>query len=154
MADLENAEGTPLFITPGFYYIIFIYRYDRDFLLQFMMICKEKQDNLPPLEAIGLEPVDQRHSMNRSGSGRRGVSGAMGPPSASRSTSIAGLGITGTGFGKAGFESAMGQFSAPGKLASSEERFNRSTSMSAGGGPLSSFTGGGGGGGGRLSPMV
>ncbi|KAK0454504.1 eukaryotic translation initiation factor 4G1, eIF4E-binding domain-containing protein, partial [Armillaria borealis] len=35
------------------------FRYDRDFLLQFMSICKEKPDSLPALDAIGLEPSDQ-----------------------------------------------------------------------------------------------
>ncbi|EJD08038.1 uncharacterized protein FOMMEDRAFT_101459 [Fomitiporia mediterranea MF3/22] len=125
------------------------FRYDRDFLLQFMSVCKEKPDNLPPLEAIGLEPSDQSHSMGRGGSGRRGVSGGMGPPSstASRQASI-GLGIGAlNGFGgKPGSGFAMGNFStAPNKL-SSEERFIRSTSMSGGPGGLP-FPGG------RPSPM-
>ncbi|KAL7413467.1 eukaryotic translation initiation factor 4G1-domain-containing protein, partial [Mrakia frigida] len=31
------------------------FRYDRDFLLQFMEVCKEKPESLPPLESIGLE---------------------------------------------------------------------------------------------------
>ncbi|KAM6495306.1 hypothetical protein JOM56_009929 [Amanita muscaria] len=31
------------------------FRYDRDFLMQFMSICKEKPDSLPPLDAIGLD---------------------------------------------------------------------------------------------------
>ncbi|KXN93010.1 hypothetical protein AN958_09813 [Leucoagaricus sp. SymC.cos] len=35
------------------------FRYDRDFLLQFMAICKEKPDSLLPPGAIGLEPIDQ-----------------------------------------------------------------------------------------------
>ncbi|KAF8339398.1 ARM repeat-containing protein [Amanita rubescens] len=35
------------------------FRYDRDFLLQFMLVCKEKPDSLPPLKALGLEPADQ-----------------------------------------------------------------------------------------------
>lgn len=107
------------------------FRYDRDFLLQFMTICKEKPDNLPPLEAIGLEPSDQ-HQMGRTGSGRRGVSGGMGGGSASRQNSV-GLGLGSiNGFGKQppGF-SGMGNFAAPGKL-SSEERFLRSTSMGGG----------------------
>lgn len=101
--------------------------YDRDFLLQFMSVCKEKPDSLPSLEAIGLEPSDQSHSMGRGGSGRRGVSGGMGPPSstASRQASV-GLDIgTLNGFGgKGGSGFAMGNFSAPGKT--SEERFMRS----------------------------
>ncbi|KZP29680.1 ARM repeat-containing protein [Athelia psychrophila] len=32
------------------------FKYDRDFLLQFMPVCKEKPDRLPPLDAIGLQP--------------------------------------------------------------------------------------------------
>ncbi|KAJ7146962.1 hypothetical protein C8R44DRAFT_20626 [Mycena epipterygia] len=35
------------------------FRYDRDFLLQFMSICKEKPDNLPSLEVSGIAPVNQ-----------------------------------------------------------------------------------------------
>ena len=46
-------------------------RYDRDFLIQFMHLCKEKPTNLPPLDILGIEPVDQStFSMTRSGSGR------------------------------------------------------------------------------------
>ena len=113
-----------------------------------MVICKEKPDNLPPLEAIGLEPSDQSQSMGRGGP-RRGGSGSMGPPAsnATRQASI-GLGIMQppSGFGKSSSGFAMGNFSTPGKL-SSEERFMRSTSMSTGPGGLS-FPGG------RPSPMV
>ncbi|KAH8113023.1 ARM repeat-containing protein [Phellopilus nigrolimitatus] len=114
------------------------FRYDRDFLMQFMSVCKEGPDNHPSLEAIGLEPSDQAHSMGRGGSGRRGVSGGMGPPSSNvaRQASV-GLGLGSlNGFGKSasGF-ATTGNFSAPGKL-SSEERFMRSTSMgSPPGGP-------------------
>ncbi|KAJ6563364.1 hypothetical protein DFH09DRAFT_1477216 [Mycena vulgaris] len=39
-------------------------KYDRDFLLQFMSICKEKPDMLLPLDALGIGPVDQA-SMSR-----------------------------------------------------------------------------------------
>ncbi|KAH8115352.1 armadillo-type protein [Phellopilus nigrolimitatus] len=51
-----------------------------------MSVCKEMPDNLPSLEAIGLEPSDQAHSMGRGGSGRRGVSGVTGPPSSTAAT--------------------------------------------------------------------
>ncbi|KZT72244.1 eukaryotic initiation factor 4f subunit eIF4g, eIF4e-binding domain-containing protein [Daedalea quercina L-15889] len=56
------------------------FRYDRDFLMQFMKICKDKPDNLPPLDAIGLEPSEQGTGipMSRGGSQRRS-STAMGP---------------------------------------------------------------------------
>ncbi|KAF8176557.1 armadillo-type protein [Pholiota molesta] len=43
------------------------FRYDREFLLQFMSLCKEKPVMLPPLDAFGLEPTDQHH-MQRQGS--------------------------------------------------------------------------------------
>ncbi|PBK74048.1 hypothetical protein ARMSODRAFT_1081035 [Armillaria solidipes] len=47
------------------------FRYDREFLLQFMSICKEKPDSLPALDAIGLEPSDQiNYPMSRGGPGR------------------------------------------------------------------------------------
>ncbi|KAJ7647733.1 hypothetical protein FB45DRAFT_1052162 [Roridomyces roridus] len=59
------------------------FRYDRDFLLQFMSICKEKPDNLPPLDAIGIGPVDQgmtRTTSNRGGH-RPGRTPSMSGPS-------------------------------------------------------------------------
>lgn len=121
------------------------FRYDRGFLLQFMEICKEKPDNLPPLDAIGLEPNGDppSHAMSRGGSGRhRNGSGAI-PPS--RQASV-GLGFS-SGFGKPGGATpfSMGNFGAS-KL-SSDERFNlanasRSVSVSGGQMPF-----------GRPSPM-
>ncbi|THV06205.1 hypothetical protein K435DRAFT_711730 [Dendrothele bispora CBS 962.96] len=106
------------------------FRYDRDFLLQFMSICKEKPDMLPPLDAIGLEPADQSSfSMGRGGSGpgmRRQASGAG---------KGVGLGFPGSGFGKAGppnpFMGGMGNFTTPPKT--SEERFQ----LANGGRPIS-----------------
>ena len=111
-----------------------------------MSICKEKPDNLPSLEAIGLEPHDQ-HAMGRTSSGRRGMSGGM--PSGLRQASGVGLGIgLLNGFGKSssGFMGGMGNFSAPNKL-SSEERFMRSTSLSGDPGGFGIPSG-------RSSPMV
>ncbi|KII95639.1 hypothetical protein PLICRDRAFT_48580 [Plicaturopsis crispa FD-325 SS-3] len=102
------------------------FRYDRDFLLQFMSICKEKPDMLPPLDAIGLEPSDQPNfPMSRGGSGRHRQSSNAMPPPPSRQNSI-GLGIIGSGsFGKAGASNpfTMGNFGTPGGKMSSEERF-------------------------------
>ncbi|EIM85126.1 uncharacterized protein STEHIDRAFT_81994 [Stereum hirsutum FP-91666 SS1] len=123
------------------------FRYDRDFLLQFMAVCKEKPDNLPPLDAIGLEPSDQTSSgfsMTRGGSGRRN-SGMVTPSgSVSRNASI-GLGFVPSSMGKSsGF--AMGQFATTAKT--SEERFalangpSRSTSLA--GSALSGIAMGGG----------
>lgn len=117
-------------------------RYDRDFLLQFMAICKERPDSLPPLDAIGIEPSEQTYAMARGGSARRPQSG-MGPP-ASRQASI-GLGFK--PINNAGSFN-MGQFATPGNK--TDDRFgmsSRSTSMSGGAGPAGFPLG-------RPSPMV
>lgn len=112
------------------------FKYDREFLLQFMSICKEKPDALPSLDAIGLEPSEQgQFPMSRGGSGRRSTSAMT--PANSRQASI-GLGI-GT-FGKVGAPNpfSMGNFATPsggGKL-SGEERFAISSSRAVSvGGP-------------------
>ncbi|OBZ65381.1 Eukaryotic translation initiation factor 4 gamma [Grifola frondosa] len=124
------------------------FRYDREFLLQFMAICKEKPDSLPPLDAIGLEPADQNFAMSRGGSGRRTSSASM-PPPASTAAHQASIGLGISGFPKPPNPfNMMGQFSTPSSKMSSEERFqmsNCSTSMSGGpaGMPFS-----------RPSPMV
>ncbi|KZV69987.1 hypothetical protein PENSPDRAFT_685877 [Peniophora sp. CONT] len=107
------------------------FKYDRDFLLQFMAVCKDKPDNLPPLDAIGLEPSDQAFGMTRGGSGRR----ASGMQTPSRSNNPIGL-----GFGPIG-KAGMGNFAMPTGAASklsSEERFamaSRSASTSGAGMP-------------------
>lgn len=129
-------------------------RYDREFLLQFMSICKEKPDNLPPLDAIGLEPVDQTagYGMTRGGSGRRNSGMTTPSSSVGRSASI-GLGLFPSTIGKSSGGSAfsMGQFSTPAKT--SEERFAMSSTQgrtaSLGGSALSGITIGGG----RTTPM-
>ncbi|KAI0250910.1 hypothetical protein BJV78DRAFT_1282825 [Lactifluus subvellereus] len=111
------------------------FRYDRDFLLQFMNICKEKPDNLPPLDVIGLEPSDTSHTMSRGGSGCSRASNSMTLPA--RSASI-GLGFLPASMGKnAGSGFQMGQFSTSASRMSSEERFlasstSRSASVSSG----------------------
>ncbi|KAF9529693.1 hypothetical protein CPB83DRAFT_789454 [Crepidotus variabilis] len=49
------------------------FRYDRDFLLQFMYICKEKPAFLPPLDSVGLGQIDPSFLppiVPRAGSGR------------------------------------------------------------------------------------
>ncbi|OSX61566.1 hypothetical protein POSPLADRAFT_1170204 [Postia placenta MAD-698-R-SB12] len=121
------------------------FRYDRDFLLQFMAICKEKPDSLPPLDAIGLEPADQSFPMSRGGSGRRSSTAAMPPPAStiSRQASV-GLGISGYNKGSGPFN--MGQFATPNnsRMTTSDDRFaasqgGRSTSMSGGGPPAMAF---------------
>lgn len=71
------------------------FRYDRDFLMQFMVLCMEKPDRLPPLEEIGLE------ADSSSGFGKRGG----GRPSSGAGHPRNGLGISG---GRGG--SSMGNF--------------------------------------------
>ena len=99
-----------------------------------MSLCKEKPESLPPLDAIGLEPVDQ-HSLTRGGSGRsRQLSGSTVP---SRQASIGG-GLPGTTL-RSQYQS-MGQFTTSGKFGPGSERFEaagaRSVSM---GGPSVPF---------------
>ncbi|KAJ7782644.1 hypothetical protein B0H16DRAFT_1493850 [Mycena metata] len=88
------------------------FRYDRDFLLQFMSICKEKPDMLPPLDAIGIGPVDQ-NSMTRTTS--RGANNSAGFP----------------GFNAKAPPFGMGNFGTGAKL-SSEERYNNSLRAASG----------------------
>ncbi|KAH9944590.1 ARM repeat-containing protein [Amylocystis lapponica] len=111
------------------------FRYDRDFLLQFMAICKEKPDSLPPLDAIGLEPSDQSYAMSRGGSGRRTSSASMPPPPSTAARQAVGLGIS--GFQKPTSNPfTMGQFATGDTKMTSAERFamsnNRSSSVSGG----------------------
>ncbi|KAF8178669.1 hypothetical protein K438DRAFT_1681017 [Mycena galopus ATCC 62051] len=104
------------------------FRYDRDFLLQFMSICKEKPDMLPPLDAIGIGPVDQ-NSMTRTNS--RG-----GTHRAARTPSISGPPGGGNAPGFPGFgpkavpSGGMGNF-VPGPKLSSEERYAISSGQRA-----------------------
>ena len=101
-----------------------------------MNICKEKPENLPPLDVIGLEPGDAPSlPMSRGGSGRSRAPSGMSVPVNQRPASI-GLGIASSGLGKsAGMGFQMGQFSTSAGKMSSEERFlaataNRSVSVS------------------------
>ncbi|KAG1746341.1 ARM repeat-containing protein [Suillus lakei] len=102
------------------------FRYNRDFLLQFMHICKLKPPTLLPkatLGILGIEPVDQSSSAtpHDSSGGHRNASGAM-SISASRQVPV-GLGIG--GFQKpsvpGGFQT--GNFQSRGSKLRSEERF-------------------------------
>jgi translation initiation factor 4G len=93
-----------------------------------MSICKEKPASLPPLDAIGIEPLDHSslHLM-RGGSGRHRTSSAALPPA--RQASI-GLGFSPSTMGKGVPNSfnPMGNFGTggPSKL-SSEDRFAASS---------------------------
>ncbi|KIJ15656.1 hypothetical protein PAXINDRAFT_133790 [Paxillus involutus ATCC 200175] len=106
--------------------------------MQFMQLCKEKPLNLPPLDILGIEPMDQTYfNLTHGGSGRRQASGTM-TPSTARQNSV-GLWITGPFGGKTGASPspfAMGQFSTPTSKLTTEERFMLST------GVRSAFVGG------------
>ncbi|KAG7091123.1 hypothetical protein E1B28_010177 [Marasmius oreades] len=118
------------------------FRYDREFLLQFMSICKEKPDMLPPLDAIGLEPADtSQFKMSRGGSGHHGMKNG------GRQASLGSLSFGGaSGFTKPGSGPSfggMGNFATANtaKL-TSEERFqlsNGGRSVSVGGPGASPF---------------
>jgi translation initiation factor 4G len=110
------------------------YRYDRDFLVQFMLACMEKADHLPNLEAIGM--VDGGGDSGRSSSfaGSRRTPSQMGPPA------VPVRGSSGAGFTRnasGGAFGGMGNFgvsSGASPLSTSQARFE----ASAGGGRSSS----------------
>ncbi|KAG8735084.1 hypothetical protein FRC10_011011 [Ceratobasidium sp. 414] len=84
------------------------FRYDREFLLQFMNVCKERPDSLPRLDAIGLEPGEQGSA--RQSARRVGSMGMSSAPGIQRQGSI-GLGLGNVSLPKGGF--SMGVFQAP-----------------------------------------
>ena len=114
------------------------FRYDRDFLLQFMSVCKEKPEQLPSLEAIGMTdegpPVSGGgipipRSASHGGSRRGGPGsvpstplGARGPPNLGRTVS--------SGF------AGMGNFSGAGSAMTSEQRFAQATAAAQAGFPM------------------
>ncbi|KAG9100203.1 hypothetical protein FRC06_004447 [Ceratobasidium sp. 370] len=105
------------------------FRYDREFLLQFMNVCKEKPDSLPPLDAIGLEPGEQSAAGYQGGarqSGRRINSiGMSGAPGMQRQGSTGNVSLPKTG--------SMGVFQAPfSRLGDSQTRFEASTTSGRG----------------------
>ncbi|KAG2135518.1 ARM repeat-containing protein [Suillus cothurnatus] len=89
------------------------FRYDRDFLMQFMHICKEKPPTLPALDVLGIEPIDRSSfPMALGGSGRhRNASSAIPVP--------------------ADCQASMGNFQSPGSKLTSAERFAMSNTRSA-----------------------
>ena len=113
------------------------FRYDRDFLMQFMEVCKEKPEQLPSLEAIGMTdegppsapgggvPIPRSASYGgkvRVGSVPSTPLGPRGtvPPNLSRAVS--------TGF------AGMGTFAGGMPGATSEQRFAAATAAAQGGG--------------------
>ena len=72
-----------------------------------MSVCRERPAALPPLDTIGLEPVDHTHAMFRGGSGHLHSGAALPSPQAS-----IGLGFTPSALGKSGANNlfSMGNF--------------------------------------------
>lgn len=103
------------------------FRYDREFLMQFMEVCRERPERLPPLEEIGLE-ADTSSGFGRRPNGRGSSNGAPGR----------GLGLSGSSNGSTSRypSQGMGQFGtgggfgqgvvAPGRLPSSQDRYEQS----------------------------
>ncbi|CAO1637043.1 unnamed protein product [Parajaminaea phylloscopi] len=121
------------------------FRYDRDFLLQFMGVYSEKPQDMPSLASIGMEQ-GQMGAGGRGAPGRR--SSQMGPPGAGAGGRGQGFGVgAGGAFGRgAAGAGGMGQFAHPPKT--SEERFAQSNAgLRPGGafatsGPMGAFTAG------------
>ncbi|KAK4050382.1 hypothetical protein OIV83_003451 [Microbotryomycetes sp. JL201] len=106
------------------------YRYDREFLMQFMNVCVERPENLPNLESIGM--VDAGADVGGRGSFGGNRRSPMGPPGPSRSGSSGGLGRSTSGGGVGGAFGGMGNFGqAP--LGTSEARFAASLGRSSSG---------------------
>ncbi|KAF4563239.1 hypothetical protein EYR40_007051 [Pleurotus pulmonarius] len=110
------------------------FKYDRDFLLQFMRICTEKPVKMLPLDAIGLQPpVQTSYSTARGGSSRYSQSYGAVPASHQAST---GLSFNQpSGFNKASSVNTftMGRFAAPGAAKmSSEDGFGISSRSASG----------------------
>ncbi|KAM0748522.1 hypothetical protein T439DRAFT_358407 [Meredithblackwellia eburnea MCA 4105] len=102
------------------------YRYDREFLMQFMSVCVEKPESLPNLEVIGMIDAGSDLSGGRGGPGGPGGfpgnnrRSSMGPPAMPNRTHSSG------GFGRVGSAGpfAMGNFSTtPAAGMTSSERF-------------------------------
>jgi translation initiation factor 4G len=109
---------------------MFSCRYDRDFLMQFMHICKEKPLTLSPLDVLGIAPIDQASfAMVRGGHGRHRNPSTVMAPTANCQASV-GLGIC--WFQKPSNESPfqMGIFQSTGTKFTSEEHFALSSAWS------------------------
>ncbi|KAG8988055.1 hypothetical protein FRB90_002993, partial [Tulasnella sp. 427] len=115
------------------------YKYDRDFLLQFMQVCKDKPDNLSSLDALGIERGaggDEPPAFGMPNRPSRTRMGSLGPPPGARSASVnMGLGLTGFHGAKGGNAPfvGMGNFQATPNRMTSEERFAASNRAVSGG---------------------
>ena len=106
-----------------------------------MSVCKERPAALPPLDAIGLEPVDHTEAMSRGRTGHHRPSSAVSP---SRQASV-GLGFTPSALGKSGANNlfSMGNFATIGagsKLTSKDRYTNSNRTASVSGTPGMQYT--------------
>jgi len=121
------------------------FRYDRDFLMQFMTICRERPEQLPSLEAIGMSDADGSAYTPASGSApgtpRLPPYGNVGG-SNRRTTSQSGT-ARGAAPPRIGQQfPAMGQFGAPAAQLSSAERYQQSLANAPMGGGFPGRPGG------------
>ncbi|KAG8726825.1 hypothetical protein FRC11_014402, partial [Ceratobasidium sp. 423] len=109
-----------------------LFRYDRNFLLQFKSVCTKRPDALPPLDSIGIDPsqVAAGNPRGPRGGGRRlNTLGMGGNPSQQRQAPISiGLGLGPGLANRSGF--ALGQFQSP---STSQSRFEVSSAARAAG---------------------
>lgn len=117
------------------------YRYDRNFLLQFTMICLERPVHMQNPENVGMFPGEgsgSNEGFNRSQSGRGGARSGSSRGGSSMPSGITGLGLPPLGGmggfgnkasagGSGSFGMGMGNFGGNTRGTSSEERLARST---------------------------
>ncbi|KAG8900752.1 hypothetical protein FRC00_011372 [Tulasnella sp. 408] len=104
------------------------YGYDRDFLLQFMQICKDEPGNFSNLDGLGIERRPENvsgPSFGSVGRNQRSRMGFMGAPPGGRSASGSiGLPLAGFPGGRGSAPFVMGTFSSTPSRMTSEERFS------------------------------
>ncbi|KAF7297995.1 hypothetical protein HMN09_01020400 [Mycena chlorophos] len=108
--------------------------YDRNFLLQFMPICRNKPENLPPLDAIGIRPVGpatMTRTSSRGGNSRPGCTTSISGPSSGNTTLGFPFPSKGSQFG-----GSIGPFHVGRVMLRSAERFE----FASGGRPASGST--------------
>ncbi|KAG8923092.1 hypothetical protein FRC00_006638 [Tulasnella sp. 408] len=103
------------------------YRYDRDLLLRFMQVCKDKPGNFSKLDGRGIARGTEDHgglSLKSVGRSQRNRMGSMGaPPGVSPASGSIGLGLPGFPGGTGSAPFVMGNFSSTPSRMTSEERF-------------------------------
>ncbi|GAA5915865.1 hypothetical protein JCM8208_003936, partial [Rhodotorula glutinis] len=109
------------------------FRYDREFLLQFMQVCQAKPDKLPNLGDIGMVDDGAPQRGGSFGGSRRGQMGPPAVPSRAGSA-VGGFGRSASMGGPGGAFGGMGNFGQGGPIGStSEQRFAASLSRSTSG---------------------